>query len=135
MDDLLVDLEKAVADAPGDPVERLRAAVRAHVLFHTRHQAEGFVGNSEVRNLEPEARAVIVEKRNAEQRIFERIIRDGVRSGAFQVQHEKLAARAIVTLCTAVLSWFVPGAGQSANQIADSYADLCVAMVNGKGRR
>lgn len=143
MDDLLADLEEAVAAAPADPVERLRAAVRAHVLFHTRRQAEGFVGNSEVRNLETFARAVVVDKRNAEQRVFDRIIRDGVRAGVFQVQDEQLAGRAIVSLCTAVLSWFVPGAGLSATQIADSYADLCLAMVrapqgrpgNGKGRR
>ncbi len=143
IDDLLVDLEKAVADAPADPAERLRAAVRAHVLFHTRRQAEGFVGNAEVRSLEAEARALIVEKRNAEQRVFDRIIRDGVRAGAFRVQHEKLAGRGIVSMCTAVLSWFVPGAGLSANQVADSYADLCLAMVrapepvsgSGKGRR
>ncbi|HYH51322.1 MAG TPA: TetR/AcrR family transcriptional regulator [Acidimicrobiia bacterium] len=142
MDDLLVDLEKAVAGAPADPVEQLRAAVRAHVLFHTRRQAEGFVGNAEVRSLEPEAQSLIVEKRNAEQRVFDRIIRDGVRAGVFRVQHEKLAGRGIVTMCTAVLSWFVPGAGMSAGQVADSYADLCLAMVrspepapHGKGRR
>jgi AcrR family transcriptional regulator len=116
MDDLLVDLENAVAGAPTDPVEQLRAAVRAHVLFHTRRQAEGFVGNAEVRSLEPEARALIVEKRNAEQRVFDRIIRDGVKAGVFRVQHEKLAGRGIVTMCTAVLSWFVPGAGMSATQ-------------------
>lgn len=143
MDDLIVELEDAVAAAPAEPVERLRAAVRAHVLFHTRRQAEGFVGNAEVRSLEPEARALIVEKRNAEQRVFDRIIRDGVRAGVFRVRQEKMAGRAIVTMCTAVLSWFVPGAGLSANQVADSYADLCLAMVrateappaNGKGRR
>jgi AcrR family transcriptional regulator len=143
MDDLLVDLEKALSAASDDPVERLRAAVRAHVLFHTRRQAEGFVGNAEVRSLEPEARAMIVEKRNAEQQVFDRIIRDGIRAGVFRVQHEKLTGRGIVTMCTAVLSWFVPGAGLSANQVADSYADLCLAMVrapdiptgNGRGRR
>lgn len=143
MDDLLAELEAAVAAAPADPVERLRAAVRAHVLFHTRRQAEAFVGNAEVRSLEAEARTVVVDKRNAEQRVFDRIIRDGVRAGVFRVQNEKLAGRGIVTMCTAVLSWFVPGAGLSAPQVADSYADLCLSMVrapeassgNGKGRR
>ena len=153
MDDLLAELDRAVAEAPADPASRLRAAVRAHVLFHTARQAEGFVGNAEVRSLEPGARALIVGKRNAEQRVFDRIIREGARAGVFRVQNEKLAGRAIVSLCTAVLSWFVPGAGMSANQVADSYAELCLAMVrapadlggrprapgtlapNGKGRR
>jgi AcrR family transcriptional regulator len=129
MDDLLAELDRAVAAAPGDPVARLRAAVVAHVLFHTRRQAEGFVGNAEVRNLEPEARALVVEKRNREELVFERIIRQGVRAGVFRANSEKLAARGMVTMCTAVLSWFVPGAGMSAPQVAESYADLCLAMV------
>ena len=129
MDDLLAELDRAVTAAPPDAVSRLRAAVQAHVLFHTRRQAEGFVGNAEVRSLEPAARTLVVEKRNREERVFDRIIREGIRSGVFRVDNEKLAARGMVTMCTAVLSWFVPGAGLTADQVADSYADLCVAMV------
>jgi AcrR family transcriptional regulator len=134
IDDLLDELDRAVAEAPPDPASRLRAAVRAHVLFHTARQAEGFVGNAEVRSLEPSARSLVVEKRNREQRVFDRIIREGSRAGVFRVRNEKMAARGIVTMCTAVLSWFVPGAGMTANQVADSYADLSLAMVRADDR-
>ena len=57
--DLSASLDKAL-EPYTDPVDRLRAAVECHVMFHAERAKEVFVGNSELRSLsEPNLKAVV----------------------------------------------------------------------------
>jgi len=56
--------EDALQASPEDPAARLRAIVRVHVLTHIEDQRGSFIGNSEIRSLEPANRAIIVSKRD-----------------------------------------------------------------------
>jgi AcrR family transcriptional regulator len=129
MDDLISDTEAALVTSDGDPRAQLRAVVRAHVLFHTDRREESFVGNTELRSLDSGRHSVIVEKRDHQQRLFDRVVVAGAEQGVFATQHPKEASRAIVTMCTAVASWYRKSGPLTPVAIADTYGDLALSTV------
>jgi AcrR family transcriptional regulator len=129
MDRLVENTEEALFQAGADPAERLRAIVGEHVLAHTRFRRESLLGNTELRSLSSEARRLIVSKRDTQQRMFDRVVRDGVMRGAFTTPYPKEAARMIVTACTAVATWFRESGPQSPDEIAAIYQRMALDTV------
>ncbi|GAA2905154.1 TetR/AcrR family transcriptional regulator [Streptosporangium fragile] len=129
MDALVQHTEDALFHADPAPAERLRAIVEQHVLAHTRGRRESLLGNTELRSLSPHARALIVSKRDAQQRMFDRVIHDGVSQGVFTTPHPKEAARMITTACTAVATWFRETGPQSPTEIATIYQQMALDTV------
>ena len=121
--------EDALLASPSDPASRLRAIVRVHVLTHTENQQGSFIGNSEIRSLEPGNRAIVVAKRDQQKRIFDRVVLDGVERGVFTTPHPKEATMALITMCTAVAQWYRPDGALRPDEIAERYADLGLAML------
>jgi AcrR family transcriptional regulator len=134
MDFLLSSTEDALFNAGDRPEERLRAIVTAHVLAHTEAPRESYIGNSELRSLSPDAFTLVNSKRDAQQRIFYRVIADGVHRGAFTTPHPLEAARFIMTACTTVASWYHKGGDNSAAEIAERYTELALSAVGHRGR-
>ena len=136
MQDLAAAVEEAVGESEG-PQEKLRAAIRAHVLFHARRGMEAFIADAELRSLEAETRALSVKRRDRYQQIFEDILRDGAQQGVFDVPDVKLATYALMAMCTGVAVWFRPDGRVTLEEVADAYADLFVhgVMPSGDGRR
>jgi len=129
MDDLIEQTEEALDAAGEDPVERFRAVVVAHVSYHCDRPEESFVGNTELRSLSPRGQRRIIGKRDRQQRIFDGVVEDGVSAGIFPVAEPLEASRAIVTMCTAVASWYRRTGPMAAQQIVDTYRDLALNMV------
>ena len=105
IDELVRRTSEALAAAGDDPGERLRAVVRVHVLGHVQSQRESFLGNSELRSLDRPQRSRIIAKRDKQMRLFEAVVADGVERGVFTTPYPADAAKAIVTMCTAVATW------------------------------
>lgn len=126
--------EAALLDSPNDPAARLRAIVRVHVLTHTENQQGSFIGNSEIRSLEPANRAIVVSKRDQQKRLFDQVVADGVARGVFTTPHPNEASMAIITMCTAVAQWYRPNGPLRPDEIADRYADLALAMLGYRPR-
>lgn len=129
MDRLVQNTEEALFHAGDDPAERLRAIVAEHVLAHTRFRRESLLGNTELRSLSEPARRLIVSKRDTQQRMFDRVVRDGVVRGAFTTPHPKEAARMIVTACTAVATWFRETGPLSPEELAAVYQRMALDTV------
>jgi AcrR family transcriptional regulator len=129
MDELIRRSEEAYAAAPDDPAEQLQALVRVHVLRHIEHREESFLGNSELRSLDEPGRSTILAKRDRHMSSFYRVVRDGVERGQFRTRFPAEAARSIVTMCTAVATWYHETGPLPAEEIARRYADLALAMV------
>jgi AcrR family transcriptional regulator len=129
MDDLVGQTERALADAGRDPAVQLRAIVQTHVLFHTERRAESFVGNSELRSLGEARSRAIIEKRDRQQRLFDEVVEKGVRTGLFATPYPLDTSRALVTMCTAVATWYREHGPLSPSEISQRYADLALAMV------
>lgn len=129
LDVLIEATEKALDLAGDDPADRLRAVVGAHVRVHLDSQRETLLGNSELRSLEPAGRALIVTKRDVQQRIFDRVVRDGVRRGSFATEFPQDAARAVSTACTAVSAWFRPDGPLDGDSIVHRYQRIALDSV------
>jgi AcrR family transcriptional regulator len=116
----------SVGDAPRD---RLRALVECLVLFNAQRSELAFLSTSELRSLEPDARAVQVKARERQQSLFIQAIEDGVAQGVFTTPTPRDAARAITTMCIAVIQWYRPNGSKSPEEIAAIYAAFAERIV------
>jgi AcrR family transcriptional regulator len=127
MQELLSTLENGLARADGTEA-RMRAAVRGHVRFHLKRQKETFIASSELRGLSTERFDAIVARRDAYERLFQDLIRQGIDQGVFAAADVKVLSYAILTLCTAGASWFRPDGRMTADAIARLYENF---VLNG----
>ncbi|WP_186760271.1 MULTISPECIES: TetR/AcrR family transcriptional regulator [Arthrobacter] len=119
----------ACAAAPDDPYSQLVTAVRSHVFQHATQQVPSFVVDNELRSLETENRQEIVRLRDEIQGIFTRAVQRGHDEGIFETPFPRESARAIVTMCTSVASWFKTDGDLSAVDVAERYTTICLDAV------
>ncbi|MEU6198551.1 TetR/AcrR family transcriptional regulator [Streptomyces sp. NPDC047061] len=129
MDQLVTVTEDALFHAGTDPADRLRAIVGAHVGTHTAGPLESLIGNSELRSLEPADLRLVMSKRDTQQRMFDRVVADGVQQGVFGTPSPKESARFVVTACTAVATWFRPEGELGAAELVRRYQEIALAAV------
>jgi AcrR family transcriptional regulator len=127
MQDLLTCLDRYLARST-DVAERMRAAVRSHVSFHLERQKETFIASSELRGLSPDHLSILIEKRDAYERIFQELIHEGVAQGVYAAGEVKILSYAILTLCTAGAFWFRPDGRLSVDAVATIYENF---VLNG----
>jgi hypothetical protein len=60
---------------------------------------------------------------------FYRVVQEGVERGQFRTPFPTETARGIVTMCTAVATWYRAAGPLPAEEIARRYADIALAMV------
>lgn len=123
--------ERVVAAAAEQtvPALQLAAAVREHVVFHGLNRRAAFVTDSEIRALEPDARAALVEQRDIYQARFTDIIRAGVRDGSLRTSDARVATYAILLQCTGVALWFDPDEPLSLEQVAEIHIELVLGSL------
>ena len=129
MDDLVLVLDAALEGAGPDPVDRFEAVIEAHVRFHCERPEESFVGNSELRSLEPEARQRVIGKRDEVQDFFAVVVDGGNDAGVFAVARPHATSRALASMCVAVSSWYRRDGELGAEEIVAIYRDLGLQLV------
>ncbi|MBV8368234.1 MAG: TetR family transcriptional regulator [Candidatus Eremiobacteraeota bacterium] len=128
MDTLLEGLDRA-SETESTPQGRLRAAVRAHVLFHTRRQAEAFISHTEIRALtEPNRRKILLKRDRYEER-FRVLLQAGVDAGIFRIPDVRLTNIAILTMCSGVADWFFQSGRLDAELVAERYVEMVERLV------
>ncbi|MDL4821468.1 TetR/AcrR family transcriptional regulator [Actinomadura opuntiae] len=128
--DHLIERCRAVLDAgPPDPAGRLRRLVREHVLVHTELRREAVLGVGEMHSIEERERALLIGKRDEHERLFHRVVDDGVASGAFGTPYPAEAVRGILTMATGVSVWFREDGPLAAVEVADRFGRLALALV------
>jgi AcrR family transcriptional regulator len=128
MDGLTAEVEAAIRDQPS-PAHVLGAAVRAHVAYHGRHQRAAFVTDTEIRALEPPARARLIARRDAYEAYFERPIRQGIDQGQLTCPQPRVATYAVLLQCTGVALWFSPDGPLGLDEVADVHVRLVLGSV------
>ncbi len=118
----------------GDPVKKLRKAIRCHIEHHIVDPDATFVTDTELRSLENGNDARIAVKRREYENVFAEIVRDGVRAGLMNVDNVSLACKAILQMCTGVSLWFKPGGSLTIHEIAENYADFVCHGVKGRAK-
>ena len=133
MGDLLEGSAKAIAEADGDATRRFSAFVANHVSYHIGHLRFGFVANSELRSLEAGSREEIVALRDEYEQRLVGVIAEGGASGEFRIHDAKLAARAVIAMCTAVSNWFDPRGPMTAEEVKAEVGLLALNLVGARG--
>ncbi len=128
MDDLLSRSLAARAEGR-DAVERFSLLVECLALFHTHRRELGFVGASEMRSLEPASRERIADARRRQQRLVDEEVEQAASEGSFSTRRPHEAARAVVTMCTALPQWFSDHGPAPAEEVAEQYVQFALDLV------
>jgi AcrR family transcriptional regulator len=128
MTDLLARARTARGEGR-DPVERFSLLIEHLALFHTHRSGLGFVGASEMRSLGPANRRQIAEMRTTQQRMVDQEVEAAVAAGRFRNRHPHEAARAVVTMCTALPNWYCSDGPLTPEQIAAQYVEFALELM------
>lgn len=128
MSDLTARCRAARAEADG-PVARLANLVECLALFHTHRRDLGFIGASEMRSVSEPDRARIATARQDVQRMVDDEVAEGCRRGLMSTPMPKEAARAVVTMCTALPQWWSPAGPSTPEVVARQYVGFALAVV------
>jgi AcrR family transcriptional regulator len=120
----LLDGMQAALEGTEDPVQQMHAAIEFHVMFHAERAHEVFIGNSELRSLPPVRRATVVEARDTYEKLFRKIIENGVRAKVFHISDVRLVTYGIIAMTTHVADWYRPGGRLGLEEIASVYSDF-----------
>ena len=134
MDDLEQRTRGALAEGAGqDPVTAFELLVENLALYHTHRRELGFIGTSEMRALTPENRKIIAGKRNWQQAVVDEKVLAAVCAGSFRVRNPEDAARAVVSMCTALPTWWRPGGRMSPEEVAHLYVEYALDLMQYRG--
>ena len=130
---LLEHCDAAVAAAAPGAVERLRAFVAQHLLYHLEKKQEVFVANFELRALDPANYSRIVAMRRAyEERLIE-LLEEGVAAGEMDLRDTRIAAYAILAMLTGACTWYKPDGRLTKAEMVDLHTDMvlhgCVSSL------
>lgn len=132
LDATMTDLEWRAAAALAestDPVRRFCCLVENLALYHTYRRDLGFIGASEVRSLEPVNQAMVSARRNRQQELVDAQVRAGVAAKLFTTDSPDDSARVVVSMCTALPTWWHPGGRLSPEAVAAEYVGYALSLV------
>lgn len=123
LDRLIADLQP-IAESSQPPEERLRRAVRQYLLRVTASADLAAVLLLEHRSLEPPLRQEHIQRRDRYERLWRKIVHDGIASGAFAPVDEATTTFALLGVQNWLITWFRPGGRLTVEQLADGFCDL-----------
>ncbi|WP_427004524.1 TetR/AcrR family transcriptional regulator [Pseudarthrobacter sp. H2] len=127
--DLYNRLEAAVSEAEAAPAARLAAAVTSYIGFIVDRPQASIVGISEIRYLEGPSRAEVTVVRDRTEQLFRSILAEGSAAGEFSSHFPVDAARAIVTMCSAVSNWYRPDGPLGQAELAERYVEFSLGIA------
>ncbi len=112
------------------PTERLRSALIAYTEVVTRNIEYATVLFSDWRQLSASRQALVKERRDAVERVFRGVIRDGVVAGVFAPETD-IMLTAVLALSGAnwLPNWFNPQGSLSHNDVAQTFAALLLRGI------
>ena len=132
MNDLWLRSGQALAEAGSDLSRQFDLLVECLVLFHARRRGLAFIAFSEIRSLEPGARADHIAARDRQQRLMDDILAKGAGEGIFRTPHPREAGTAVVTMCTGVAQWFRLDGELSPEELAERYRVIARMAVGAR---
>jgi AcrR family transcriptional regulator len=123
MSDLQDTLQKRLGEATGAK-ERIKAVIYCHVIFHVQRQKEAIIAESELRGLTARNYKEIIQMRDDYEKLLQDVLEEGVAEGIFAESDIKVISYAILSMGTAVCTWFKKSGRLSKEAVADIYADF-----------
>ncbi|WP_204163857.1 TetR family transcriptional regulator [Nocardioides solisilvae] len=132
MDDLLAR-SHAAREEGTNTRERFVHLVEALSLFHAHRPELSFLGTSEMRALPTRDRRRHAGIRSEQQHLVDDEVELGVEEGVFTTTEPRAAARAVVTMCQGIASWYRPGGLYTPEQVAAQYVAFSLGAVGAVG--
>lgn len=134
--DLMQDNLRRAKEAVIDPLDwgaapaaQLEQFVRNHVAYNIANPDDIFIAYMELRSLEPEGMARIMQDRNAYEQTLRDILSQGAASAVFTLADPAFNARAILSMLGGVTVWFRPTGPQTSSDVADGYVQAVLQSV------
>jgi TetR/AcrR family transcriptional regulator, cholesterol catabolism regulator len=108
---------------------KLAALVVNHVVLHALRPKETTLGDSELRSLTGDRRAVNIRIRDTYERLVVDVLDRGAKDGAFEVIDTKLTAFAIIAQASHVGTWYHAGGRLSLEGVTDVHVRLALRLV------
>ena len=128
-EDLVVSAEQKVLPQRGT-MSRLTTFVKHHIEFHTSRKAEVFIGNMELRSLEPDNLKVMIDLRKRYELILRSIVLAGMEERLFDVTDAKITTFAILGMLNSIPTWYDPKGELTIPELQDRYVDLVLNMLH-----
>lgn len=112
-----------------DPVSRLRAVVREHVLAHAEYPLLATVANNELHALSAEMAAPALLIRADGRQLLIDILNAGIDEGVFALPDPFLAVTAISGMGMRVANWYGAGVPYTPEEVADTYAEFALRVA------
>ena len=109
---------------PRTPEEKLRKVSRQLIGTITMYLPYMTVFYREIGALSPERLAKLVEKRRAYEDSIERILREGARSGEWEIENPRMCVLAFLGMYNWTFQWYNPQGPMKPDEIADSFFQL-----------
>jgi AcrR family transcriptional regulator len=130
--DMLIENMQEVVEKPLPPQEKLRIAILSYLDALTRHPGLASVLLLEHRSLEPAYHERHIPRRDRFERLWRRIIDEGVQQGVFDTADPSLTVKSLLGAVNWTIMWYRPDGTLTPAQIAERSADL---YLNGLLRR
>lgn len=128
MADLVARFE-AIDASDDPPLEKLRATLHELLRAIAENQEVVAVVLHERRSLPPAAARSVQRHRDRVDAIIDGIIEEGQAEGTFRDVQPATVRLALTGMANWAYTWFRPGGGQTADEIADAFADLLLRGI------
>jgi AcrR family transcriptional regulator len=126
-EDALANIAR-VDDIEGDPLEKIRAFVTAHLTFNAENLTRMGVFFHDFRSLSDERRQVIIDARDIYDEKLRGLIREGQQDGVVCPDLDpKVAAIGVMGMVNWIYQWYRPGGPRTIAELAEGFADFVVA--------
>ena len=121
---LLAEIEAISADETLTATERLKRAIKAHILNVTENLDILTVYLSEWRQLRADSLGTVRQQRERYAALFLAIVEDGVNRGEFRAIDPRISALGMIGMCNYLFRWYRPAGRLRPEQIADELTDM-----------
>jgi len=132
--DRLIGELQAVLDSDLPPEKKLRAAMEAYIERLTSDADLAAVLLLEHRSLQPPLREAHMERRDRFDRLWRKVVHEGVQSGAFRAVDETVIAFALLGVQNWLITWYRANGRLRPRILADQFADLFLKGLLADGR-
>lgn len=115
-------------DADLNPEDKLREAMRRHLIVVADNLDSATVFFHEWKHLAPESYQKVTDWRDTIDRFYRELVQEGVHKGAFRADLDvKMTAYLILSAVNWTYTWYHAGGSLDAGAIADQYAQMLLA--------
>ncbi len=110
-------------------IDRLVAALSAHIRHHAQHAKEISIGQSELRSLPPASRRAVNARHDAYEAFFKKLIVEAAEERGIELLNLKLQTYAILALGMHTATWYRPRGELSLDEVVEISTELCLRQL------